>query len=242
MNGNTQEVCCAEVGIGSPEYKDCTAEGYKVVWKLKEGSWIKIREVFKENEKVCDYSFWEDGEVEKECYDPNVEEFKPTSREDCGDKPPYKKFSFGQLTPEEEREYDQLMKDTRKWNDCIYEVGKATNDKGVCMELIGNSDPKFCYTDTYCNLCISDVACDTGDITICDGFKEVQGPRNAGTVLCYKCVAIFSKDLSICAVIQDTGVKSDCYVEVGFALDDSSVCSKINPNAILNKQKYNELC
>ena len=71
---------------------------------------------------------------------------------------------------------------------------------------------------------------------------EQENPTHSSTVLCYKCVAKKLNDEIICERIKDNYVKSDCYIDIAYVKKDASLCSKVDPNIILNKQYNQELC
>lgn len=85
---------------------------------------------------------------------------------------------------------------------CYKEVAKVTGDKTICARI---------STDWEQNNCYFGVACETGDISICEDFENELGPTYSTTALCYKCVAIKNQDELVCDKIRDTPVQEACY-------------------------------
>jgi len=222
VNGESISVCCADVkSADGRDFKDCihyneeAKQDYQVVWEKKSGALTKIKEDLPWQGSQCIYDF--DGDDKtwsgRYCYDPNKK-------------------------PEPEKEPTSLsncqgMTDQYKKDSCYRKIAKSQRDKSICADI---------QTDFVQSLCYSDVACETGDVSICEMFEEQKSPTNANTVLCYKCVAKKNNDIELCETIKDNYVQADCYIDIAYARNDPSYCSKVNSNIIVNKQYYQELC
>jgi len=225
VTGEKVLVCCAEVETSDGRrFKDCInsnygeeKKDYKVVWEEINGELVKFAESITEGELECIYDFDESGEQSgRYCYDPN-EELEETEREE-----PTSLSDCQSIT-------DQYQKDS-----CYREIANLKEDKTICADI---------QTDFVQSLCYSDVACETGDVSICEMFEKELSPTHADTVLCYKCVAIKNNDISLCEKIKDNYFKSNCYMDIAYSKNDPSYCNKIDQELIdLNKQYYLELC
>ena len=81
---------------------------------------------------------------------------------------------------------------------CYGKLAELREDKSICDN----------YESSYFKpLCLSAVACKTGDVSTCQMFEKYSGSTSSDTVLCYKCVAIKNNDGSLCSKIMDNGVR-----------------------------------
>ena len=92
-------------------------------------------------------------------------------------------------------------------------------------------------TSLYTNICISNVAKENQDITICEEIKE-QHPKE----LCYIDVIIIKQalDISYCEEIKTIATKDFCLEEVARLKKSSSACEKIQNPVVKNRclQKF----
>ncbi len=65
--------------------------------------------------------------------------------------------------------------------------------------------------DTSRSICYYEVACKTGDVSICEMFEEEKGYSHASTTTCYSCVAVTNEDGALCNKVFDNYLRSKCY-------------------------------
>jgi len=115
--------------------------------------------------------------------------------------------------------------DAAQKNSCFVEVAKLKKDVSICNFVqTGKEDcyieiaklkksKETCYLIqiTYIkNECLSEVACVTGDLSLCELFESEFGSASLTTVYCYDCVAKQSNTPSLCEKIVNTTVKTAC--------------------------------
>lgn len=148
------------------------------------------------------------GRLKQALEEQTEEENSPTSLEECPQiTDSYDRDScyFNFLAKKEQvsslEQCDKITVNTAWKTTCYNKFAKISGDKTICADI----EP-----DLIQDKCYFDVACEIGDISICEMFEEDKGTTYSSTVLCYKCVAIKNNDESICEKIHDNGVKEDC--------------------------------
>lgn len=103
---------------------------------------------------------------------------------------------------------------------CYYDFDSKGDWVRSCQdeEEIGIEKPEYnsvkdCENlqDPSRSICYGDVACKTGNISICEMFEEEKGYSYSSTSSCYSCVAVTNGDGTLCSKVFDNYLRSKCY-------------------------------
>lgn len=124
--------------------------------------------------------------------------------------------------------------------ECENIVDPDSRDRKCIIDLAQNfADPQICKKTTFTdnkNLCFWLLSWDLKDFSLCDKIEDEDASNPLLKDWCYKKIAKFSKNLTVCGKIKDIGFRDWCYKDIAVDLKDISVCNGIE------ESEYKDIC